>query len=54
MRMVLGLSSYFVYHFFLFFDLVFFPGVVSIRIDTLWAKLLLEFSSDHFETMHVL
>ena len=25
---------------------------IAIRIDTLWAQLLLEFSTDHFETMH--
>ena len=25
---------------------------ITVRIDTLWAQLLLEFSSDHFETMH--
>ena len=32
--------------------LYFFPGSITIRIDTLWAQLLLEFSIDHFETMH--
>ena len=37
-------------NFFHFFNLVFFTG--QIRIDTLWAQLLLEFSTDHFETMH--
>ena len=36
-----------------FFYLVFFSGQITIRIeDTLWAQLLLEFSPDHFETMH--
>ena len=30
-----------------------FPGQITIRIDTLWAQLLLEFSTDHFETMHI-
>ena len=30
----------------------FFSGQITIRIDTLWAQLLLEFSSDHFKTMH--
>ena len=29
-----------------------FPGPITIRIDTLWAKLLHEFSTDHFETVH--
>ena len=36
-----------------FFDLVFFPGPISIGIDTLWAQLLLEFFTNHFETMHI-
>ena len=51
-RVVLWLSShYFFYHFFFyFFDSVFFP--ISIRIDILWAQLLLEVSIDHFENMH--
>ena len=40
------------YHFFHFFGLVFFPGPISIRIDILWAHLLLDFSTDHLETMH--
>ena len=31
----------------------FFPSCITIRIDTLWAQLLLEFSTDHFETMHI-
>ena len=39
-------------NFFYFFDVVFFSGQITIRIDTLWAQLLLEFSTDHFETMH--
>ena len=25
---------------------------ISIRIDTLWVQLILEFSTDHFETIH--
>ena len=37
-------------NFFYFFDLVF-SRFDSIRTDTLWAQLLLEFSTDHFETM---
>ena len=51
--MVLGLSShYFLFiNFVYFFDLVFL-GSIAIRIDTLWAQLLLEFFTDHFETMH--
>ena len=28
------------------------PGLITIRIDTLWKQLLLQFSIDHFETMH--
>ena len=46
-------SSTFFFH---FFDLVFFffsSGPITIRIDTLWAQLLLEFSTHHFETMHI-
>ena len=43
----------FFYHFFYFFFPYFFPGPISIRIDTLWAQLLLEFSTDHSETMHI-
>ena len=31
---------------------LFFPGQFIIRKDTLWAQLLLEFSTDHFETMY--
>ena len=38
--------------FFHFFGLVFFPGPISIRIDILWAQLLLNFFTDHLETMH--
>ena len=53
MHVVLGSSSRYVLStfFFNFFDLVF-PGLITIRIDTLWAQLLLEFSTDHFENMH--
>ena len=47
---VLGLSSLFFVNFFLLFRLRLFPGSVTIRIDTLWVKLL-EFTTDHFETM---
>ena len=40
-------------NFFHFFDLVFFfSGPISIRIDLLWAQLLLDFSTDRLETMH--
>ena len=35
------------------FWLSFFPGPFSIGIDTLWAQLLLEFFTNHFETMHI-
>ena len=31
---------------------VFFPGPITIRIDILWAQLLIDFSIDHLETMH--
>ena len=34
------------------FSTEYFPGPISIRIDTLWAQILLEFSTDHFETMN--
>ena len=47
-RVVLGLSCRFVFNFFHFV----FPGQISIRIDILWVQLLLEFFTDHFETMH--
>ena len=51
--MVLGLSSLF-YQLFLRFRLSFFAGSISINIiiNTLWAQLLLDFSTDNFETMH--
>ena len=53
MRVVLGVSShYFFINFSHFFD-KFFPGPISIGIDTLWAQLLLEFSTNHFGTMHI-
>ena len=39
-------------NFFHFFNLVFFSGQITITIDTLWEQLLLEFSTDHFETIH--
>ena len=29
-----------------------FSGQITIRMDTLWVQLHLEFSTDHFETMH--
>ena len=34
------------------FSIYFLPGLITIRIDTLWAQLL-EFSTDHFETPHI-
>ena len=52
-HLVLGLSShYYLSTFSNFYDLFFFSGPMTIRIDTLWEQLLLEFSTDHFETMH--
>ena len=39
-------------NFFHFFDLVFFSGPISIRIDILWAQLLSDFSTNHLENMH--
>ena len=52
-HMVFGLSSLFFFiNFFYFFNLVFFPVSISIIIGTLWAQLLLEVSTHHFETMH--
>ena len=49
--MVLGLSSCY-FFFYQLFPLSFFPGSISIRINILWAQLLLNFSTDHLETMH--
>ena len=51
MHVILGLSSSFFINFFHFFD-SFFAAPISIRIDILWAQLLLDFSTDHLETMH--
>ena len=34
------------------FSRQFFQGSISIRIDILWAQLLLDFSTDQLETMH--
>ena len=31
----------------------FFPGPITIGIDTLWAQLLIEVSTNHFETTHI-
>ena len=39
------------YHFFPTFSTQFLPGLIRILIDTLWAQLLLVFSTDHFQTM---
>ena len=54
-RVVLGLASHYLFIF--LFSLFFFcfPGPISIRIDTLWTQLVLEFSVDQFETtsMHI-
>ena len=50
---VLELSYQYFYQLFPFFDLVFFPGPISIETDALWAQFLLEFSTNHFETMHI-
>ena len=47
MHVVLGLSSQ---YFWSLFSTSFFPGPITIRLDTLWAQLLLEFSTNHFET----
>ena len=41
------------YQLFPHFWLRLFPGPISIGIDTLWAQLLLEFSTNSFETMHI-
>ena len=38
-------------HFFPLFQHCF-PGLISIRIHTLWAELPLQLSTDHFETIH--
>ena len=37
--------------FYQLFQLSFFSGQITVRIDTLWAQLI-EFSTDHFETKH--
>ena len=29
-----------------------FSGPISIKIDTLWTQVILQFSTDHFYTMH--
>ena len=43
--------------FFIIFPLVstfyFSSGPITIGIDTLWAQIPLEFSTEHFETMHI-
>ena len=50
-HVILGLSShYFLSALFHIFYLALFPGLISIGIDTLWSQLL-EFSTNHFETM---
>ena len=51
-HLVLGLSCYFFINLFHFFDLVFFSGPITVRIDTLREQFLLEFSTHHFETLH--
>ena len=55
LHLVLGLSCYFFINFFhlVFFSgpMNFFLGLITFRIDTLWAQLL-EFSTDRFETIH--
>ena len=51
-HVVFGLSSHYFLSTFPTFFTYFFPGQIIIRIDTMWAQLLLEFSTDHFETMH--
>ena len=56
-HLVLRLSSlYFFINFFHFFNLFFFfffqVRLLLEYVDTLWAQLLLEFSADHFETIH--
>ena len=54
MPVVFGLVYlYFTSTFFPLFRLSFFPGPISIRIATFWAQLLLEFSTDHFETAYL-
>ena len=50
--MVLGLSSYNFLSTFSIFSTWFFLGPVSIKTYILWAQLLLDFSTDHLETMH--
>ena len=45
-------SNYYFITFLHFFDSFFFSGQITIRIDTSWVQLLLEFSTDHFKTMH--
>ena len=49
-RVGLVLSYYFLSRFSTF-STYFFPGLISIRVDTLWVQLLL-LPTDHFETMH--
>ena len=40
------------YQLFPLFRLSFFSGQITIRIDILWAQILLEFSTDHLKTRH--
>ena len=51
-HVVWRLFSYYFLSFFPTFLTELFPGSISIRTDILWAQLLLDFSTDHLETMH--
>ena len=51
-HLILGLSSHYFCQLLPLFHLIFFSGQITFRIDTLWARHLLEFSTDHFATMY--
>ena len=42
---------FFFFSFLYFFDLVF-QDLITINLDLMWAQHLLDFSTDHLETMH--
>ena len=46
---IMPLGAFFFYQLFSTFSTKFFLGSISIRIDTLWVQLLLEFSTNHFK-----
>ena len=51
-HVVLGLSSHYFLSTFSAFSTKFFPGLICIILNTLWAQLPQEFFTDHFKAMH--